>query len=57
VWQVEWLTPLKKMFVKNANTNAQGGEHLLVLEHLQRRWSLSGSGIRRFQGSEMHIFH
>jgi hypothetical protein len=42
-WQVEWLTPLKKIIVKNANTRAQGGEHLLVFAHLQRRWNLSGS--------------
>jgi hypothetical protein len=31
-----------KMIVKNANTRAQGGEHLLVLAHLRRWWSLSG---------------
>jgi hypothetical protein len=31
-----------KMFMKNANTRAQGGNHLLVLAHLRRRWSLSG---------------
>jgi hypothetical protein len=24
---------------ENANTRAQSGEHLLVLTHLQRRWS------------------
>jgi hypothetical protein len=27
---------------ENANTRAQGGDHLLVLAHLRRRWSLSG---------------
>jgi hypothetical protein len=47
---------------ENANTHAQGGDHLLVLAHLQRRWSLSGRegfgfrGIRRFCGSETLIF-
>jgi hypothetical protein len=30
------------MIVKNANTRAQGGEHLVMLAHLRRRWSLSG---------------
>jgi hypothetical protein len=30
------------MIVKNANTLAHGGVHLLVLAHLQRRWSLRG---------------
>jgi hypothetical protein len=29
--------------MKNANTRAQGGEYLLVLAHLQRRWSLRGN--------------
>jgi hypothetical protein len=27
---------------ENANTHVQGGEHLLVLAHLRRQWSLSG---------------
>jgi hypothetical protein len=27
---------------KNANTHAHGDVHLVVLAHLQRRWSLSG---------------
>jgi hypothetical protein len=48
---------------ENANTRAQGGDHLVVLAHLQRRWSLSGRegfgvvGFRHFRGNEMHIFH
>jgi hypothetical protein len=29
------------MIVKNANTHAHGGVHLVVLAYLQRRWSLS----------------
>jgi hypothetical protein len=30
------------MFVKNANTHAHGDDHLVVLAHLRRRWSLRG---------------
>jgi hypothetical protein len=30
------------MFAKNVNTHAHGDVHLVVLAHLQRRWSLSG---------------
>jgi hypothetical protein len=55
---------------ENANTRAQGGDHLLVLAHLRRRWSLSGreglgsslppaelacAGFRRFRENEMPI--
>jgi hypothetical protein len=69
VWQVERLTLLTKIIVKNANTLAHGGEHLVVLAHLRRRWSLRGregfeflspshlGGIQCFHESEMHIFH
>jgi hypothetical protein len=30
------------MIMKNANTLAHGDIHMVVLAHLQRRWSLSG---------------
>jgi hypothetical protein len=43
---------------ENANTRAQGGDHLLVLAHLQRQWSLRGKdGFGAFCGSETPIFH
>jgi hypothetical protein len=29
---------------ENANTRAQDGEHLVVLAHLRRKWSLSSRG-------------
>jgi hypothetical protein len=44
------------MIMKNANTLAHDGVHLVVLAHLRRRWSLSGrDGFGA--GGEMHIFH
>jgi len=35
-----------------------GGVHIVVLAHLQRRCSLKGrEGFRRFWKNEVHIFH
>jgi hypothetical protein len=44
---------------ENANTRAQVGEHLVVLTHLQRRWSLRGRegfGLARF-GAFVEVKH
>jgi hypothetical protein len=33
------------MIAENVNTHAHGKVHWVVLEHLQRRWSLSGRDV------------
>jgi hypothetical protein len=42
----EMLTPWKNIW-ENANTRAQDGEHLVVLAHLWRRWTLRRRWILR----------
>jgi hypothetical protein len=54
------ITPLRKWLWKYANILAHGDIHMVVLAHLERRWTLRGRewfGIRRFRGNEMSFFY